>query len=45
MIGEVACGGGLALELAGIGRLQVDVLAPELEVGNLLPAVLGVDRV
>ena len=42
---EVACGSGLALELAGIGGLQVDVLAPKLEVGNLCPAVLGVDRV
>jgi len=42
---EVACGSGLALELAGIGGLQVDVLAPKLEVGNLCPAGFGVDRV
>ena len=45
MIGKLACRGGLALELAGIGRLQVDVLAMKLEVRDLLPAVLAVDRV
>ena len=33
---------GFVLELAGVGRLEVDVLARELEVRNLLSTVLRV---